>query len=64
MGATLADLPDLRPRPELDEVLTIRVSARDRQRLEGAARELGVAPSRLARAILRRSLAETETTTG
>jgi hypothetical protein len=56
----LADLPDLHPRPrrELDSVLTIRLSSVDRERLERAARELGVSPGRLLRAIARQALGD------
>jgi len=58
MRASLADLPDLKPRRELDVTMTIRLSGADRERLESTAEQLGVAPGRLVRAIVRRALAD------
>jgi hypothetical protein len=55
MGALL-DLPDLRPQPELGATLTVRLTRSDRHRIDALARELGVPPGRLARAILRHAL--------
>ena len=60
---TLANLPGLRPDPELPVTLTVRLTRQDRERVERVARGLGVAPGRLARAILRRALAEAEVAT-
>ena len=60
----LADLPGLRPTPrELGTAMSIRLSRNDRELLERRAAELGVAPSRLLRAIARRALAEVRETT-
>lgn len=59
MTATLANLPDLRSRAELNQTFSLRLSTGDRQQLERAAQELGVAPGRLVRALVRKALAET-----
>ncbi len=59
---TLTDLPDLRPRDQLDTTLTIRLTTADREQMERAAAELDVPVGRLLRAIARRALAEVETT--
>ncbi len=58
MGSSLSDIPELQPQPELDRTLTVRFSRVDRERIESAARGLGVAPSQLIRAVVRRALAE------
>ena len=55
---TLAKLSALQKRCGLDTTLTVRLSRADRLRIERVARELGVPPSRLARAVLRRALIE------
>ena len=59
MTTVLRDLPGLRAEQLDGQPITIRVSARDRERLERAAVELGVPASRLLRALMRRALAET-----
>jgi len=57
--AALADLPELRLQPELAATLTVRLTRADRERIEHRARELGVPPGKLARAVLRKVLLET-----
>lgn len=58
-ASTLADLPGLKPDSELPVTLTVRLTREDREQISHVARELGVAPSRLARAVLRKVLIET-----
>jgi hypothetical protein len=57
--AALADLPELWLQPELAATLTVRLTRADRERIERRARELGVPPGKLARAVLRKVLLET-----
>ena len=58
----LMDLPELRVQPDLDTTITVRLTRADREHIERRARELGVPPGKLARAVLRKVLVESSDT--